>query len=85
MNISSLKPIVPYKRSRYKQSFLYAVKLVKGNGKFHNCQLWSLITVHGFNPMDLGYIIRWQFDLVNTNESVLPVWTVLHKQMSTTE
>jgi len=26
-----------------------------------------------FNPMDLGYIVRWQSDLVYTIESVLPV------------
>jgi len=26
-----------------------------------------------FNPVDWGYIVRWQSDLINTIESVLPV------------
>jgi len=25
------------------------------------------------NPMDYGYIVRWQSDLVNTKESEIPV------------
>jgi len=44
------------------------------NGLVRNCQSWSFITVYGQNnPIDLGYIVRWQVDPVNTKESLLPV------------
>ena len=31
-----------------------------------------------FNPMDYGYIVRWQSDLENTKESILPVCDYLY-------
>jgi len=33
-----------------------------------------------FNPIDKAYIVSWQSDLVNTKESVLPVF---HKPYNT--
>jgi len=40
-----------------------------------------------FNPMDYGYIVRWQSDLVNAKESLFPVCekNLLHEQWKTTE
>jgi len=40
---------------------------------FRNCQSWSFIMIHGQNyPIDYGYIVRWQADLINTKENILP-------------
>jgi len=50
---------------------------LENNGQFPYCQSWSFLTVHGQLSILIQWIrvliVRWQSNLVNTEESVLPV------------